>query len=437
MRLKTPEKVRKLQRTFYAKAKEEPNYRFYLLYDKVYREDIVAFAYRRCKANGGVAGVDGQTFGDIETYGRQRWLRELAEELREKRYRPQPVRRVRIEKENGGERPLGIPTIKDRVVQMAAVLVIEPIFEADLEPEQYGYRPKRSAQDAVRKVHQLLNRGYREVVDADLSSYFDTIPHRELMKCVARRISDRHLLRLIKMWLKAPVQEEKGEKGGGRHRREKGTPQGAPLSPLLANLYFRRLVLAWKKLGLQQKLDAYIVNYADDFVICCGRKAEEALKRAQAILRCMKVILNEEKTRIRRIPEESFDFLGYTIGQCYSTQTGKPYIGTRPSKKRISRLCREISEATQPKWLFLAESVLVTALNRKLEGWANYFYLGPVSKAYRAVDTHARYRLRQWLRRKHKARQKGKTHFPDEYLYAKLGLVQLERRTRNLPWAKA
>ncbi len=436
MRLRTPEKVRKLQRTFYAKAKEEPSYRFYLLYDKVYREDILAFAYRCCQANGGAAGVDGQSFEEIEEYGRERWLRELAQELREKRYRAQPVRRVWIEKADGGKRPLGIPTVKDRVTQMAVLLVIEPIFEADLEPEQYGYRPKRQAQEAVQRVHQLLNRGYREVVDADLSSYFDTIPHAELMKCVARRISDRHLLRLIKRWLKAPVQEEKkGDGGGGQHG--KGTPQGAPLSPLLANLYIRRMILGWKQLGFQERLEAINVNYADDFVMCCRGSAESALEAMRKILEVMKLKLNEEKTQIRRVPAESFDFLGYTLGRCYSAQTGRAYIGTRPSKKRIRRLCGEISEATRPRWVFLEEEELVAALNRKLVGWANYFCLGPVSQAYRAVDSHTRHRLRQWLRRKHAARRKGKTHFPDEYLYDTLGLVRLAARTRDLPWANA
>lgn len=432
MGLRTPPKVRKLQRTLYAKAKEEPGYRFYLLYDKIYREDVLELAYRKSRANGGAPGVDGRSFGQIEKRGRERWLRELAQELREKRYRAQPVRRVWIEKEDGGRRPLGIPTIKDRVVQMAAVLVLGPIFEADFEPEQYGYRPKRRAQDAVVKVHELLRRGHREVVDADLSGYFDAIPHRELIKSVARRISDKHVLKLIKRWLKAPVREEdrKGPDGTG-------TPQGSPLSPLLANLYMRRLVLAWKKLGFQQRYQAHLVNYADDFVVCCRRNGEQALEAAQAILRVMKVRLNERKTQLRRAPDESFDFLGYTIGRCYSAKTGRCYIGTRPSKARIRRFCRQISEATRPTGSHRSESEMVETLNRMLRGWANYFQLGPVSKAYRAVDAHTRERLRRWLRRKHKARKKGKTHFPDQHLYDRLGLVRLELRTRNLPWAKA
>ena len=232
MGLKTPEKIGKLQRTLYAKAKEQPERRFHQLYDKVWREDFLEFAYRKCKANGGAAGVDREGFEDIEARGREKWLGELARELKSKSYRPAAVRRVWIDKTNGGKRPLGVPTIKDRVVQTAAMLVIEPIFEADLQPEQHGYRPRRSAQDAVQAVHALINTGHREVVDADLSGYFDSIPRKELMQSVARRICDRQMLKLIKMWLNTPVVEDskKGKdepKGGGK----RGTPQGSPISP--------------------------------------------------------------------------------------------------------------------------------------------------------------------------------------------------------------
>ena len=437
MSLKTPEKVRKLRRALYAKAKEEPQYRFYLLYDKVYRDDILEFAYRKCKANGGTPGVDGQSFEDIEAYGRKEWLRERAEELQSKRYRADAVRRVWIEKANGGQRPLGIPTIRDRVVQMAVVLVIEPIFEADLEPEQYGYRPGRSALDAVQKVHEHLNTGHRDVVDADLRGYFDTIPHRALLKSVARRISDRHLLKLIKGWLKAPIQEMRGPGPGQGEARGSGTPQGSPLSPLLANVSMRRLIVAWKRLGFEQRLQARMVNYADDLVICCRREAEAALRALKQIVAGLQLSLNEQKTQIRRVPGESFDFLGYTLGTCYSRQTGKSYLGTRPSKQRITRICGEISAATSSRWLLLETGQIVDQLNRKLVDWSNYFCLGPVSPAYRVVDSHTRYRLRQWLRRKHQVQSQGTNRFPDEYLYGRLQLVRLEPRTRNLPWANA
>jgi len=439
--LSTPEKVQKLQTALHAKAKGSPGYRFYVLYDKVYREDILAFSYACCKANGGAAGVDGQTFSDIETYGLDRWLGELAEELRNKTYRPQAVRRVWIPKPDGKQRPLGIPTVKDRVAQMAAVLVLSPIFEADLQPEQYAYRPGRSALDAVKAVHSLLNTGHAEVVDADLSGYFDSIPHAELMKSVARRVSDRHMLHLIKMWLEAAVEEidDRGRKRRTtRNKDEKrGTPQGAPISPLLSSLYMRRFVLGWKVLGYEKCLDAHVVNYADDFVICCRGTAAEAGQVMRHLMDRLKLTVNEAKTRVCRVPEESFEFLGYTIGPCWSSQTGKRYIGTRPSHKRINRLCRAISEATERRWMLKDAQDRVQRLNRMLTGWANYFRLGPVSKAYRVVDAHTRYRLRQWLRGKHKVPGSGISRFPDEYLYGELGLVRLELRTRNFPWAKA
>jgi group II intron reverse transcriptase/maturase len=438
--LTTPESVQKLQTTLHTKAKESPEYRFYSLYDKVYRADILAYAYECCRANGGAAGVDEQRFEDIESKGLENWLGELAKELRDKTYRPEVVRRVYIPKPNGSKRPLGIPTIRDRVAQMATVLVLEPIFEADLEPEQYAYRRERSALDAVKKVHSLLNTGHREVIDADLSGYFDNIPHAELMKSLARRISDGHLLHLIKMWLEAAVEEidERGKKRRTTRNKDegKGTPQGAPISPLLSNLYMRRFVLGWRVLGHAERLKAQIVNYADDFVICCRGTAQEAMSVMRAMMKKLRLTVNEDKTHVCRVPDESFDFLGYTIGRCWSKRTGQPYIGTRPSKKRIARICDAISEITGRRWLLMDTEERVARLNSMMIGWANYFRLGSVSKAYRAVDAHTRYRLRQWLRAKHKVRGAGTGHFPDEYLYDTLGLVELARRTRDFPWAK-
>lgn len=442
MVLGTPEGVRKLQRALHAKAKGSPGFRFYSLYDKVYREDILRFAFRCCRANGGAPGVDGEEFEDIEEYGEDRWLGELAEELRRRTYRPQAVRRVFIPKPNGKRRPLGIPTIRDRVVQTAAVLVLEPIFEADLQPEQYAYRRNRSALDAIEQVHKLLRSGHLEVIDADLRGYFDSIPHSELMKSVARRVSDRHMLHLIKLWLTSPV-EERDERGRrirttGNKDTGRGIPQGAPISPLLANIYMRRFVLGWKVLGYEERCRAHIVNYADDYVICCRRgRAEEAMAAMKWIMGRIKLEVNEEKTSRCRIPEEAFDFLGYTFGICRSFKTGRAYIGTRPSRRSLRRIIREISEATSRRWLLLDAEMVVKSLNEKLTGWAQYFKLGPVSKAYRALDMHTSFRLRRWLCGKHKRRGKGMARYPDEYLYEKLGLVRLSSLTRSFPWAKA
>ncbi len=313
MSLVPPETVWKLQKALHAKAKESPNYRFYALYDKVYRRDVLEHAYRCCRANAGAPGVDGQRFADIESYGLEQWLDELTEELRSESYRADAVRRVLIPKSDGKQRPLGIPSVKTRVVQMATVLVLGPIFEADLPSEQYAYRRRHSALDAVRHVHELLNTGHTNVIDADLSGYFDTIPHFELLKSVARRISDGRILRLIKMWLQAPVEEvdQRGKKCRTTRNKDeaRGCPQGAPVSPLLANVYMRRFLLGWKALGYEKLFRAKIVNYADDFVICCRGNAEQAMTAMRAIMQKLKLTVNEEKTHVCHVPQESFDFL--------------------------------------------------------------------------------------------------------------------------------
>ena len=442
MSLTPPESVQKLRAALHAKAKESPNYRFYALYDKVYRPDVLAYAYSCCKSNRGAAGVDGQDFDDIEAYGIQRWLGELTQELKEKRYRPEAVRRVYIPKADGKQRPLGIPTVKDRVVQTAAVIVLDAIFEADLQPEQYAYRSQRSAHGAIGQVYRLMRSGHDEVVDADLSGYFDSIPHAELMTSVSRRISDGAMLHLLKMWLEQSVEEEDEQGNPQRTTRNKdqrrGTPQGAPISPLLSNLYMRRFVLGWKVLGHQERFGAFIVNYADDFIICCRRgQAPHAMAAMRNMMGKLGLTVNEAKTRICSLPKDSFDFLGYTIGRCWSPRTGISYLGVRPSRKRIASLRMALRQLTVKARACLELGKVVSQMNRALNGWANYFCLGTVSKAYREVDSHSRTRLRQWLRRKHKLSSRATSWLPDEHLHLKLGLVCLQRRKSIHPCAKA
>ena len=440
MSLTTPESVQKLQAALHDKAKKSPDFRFYALYDKVYRKDVLTFAYACCKANGGAAGVDDQTFEDIEAYGTERWLDELTQELKSRTYQPLPVRRVYIPKPGGQQRPLGVPAIRDRTVMMAAVLVLDPIFEADLQPEQYAYRRGRSALDAVRHVHKLINTGHGEIVDADLAGYFDSLPHSELLKSVARRVVDGAMLHLIKMWLKAPAEEtdDRGTKHRSTRNRDvgRGTPQGSPISPLLSNLYMRRFVLGWKKLGHEKRLGAYIVNYADDLVICCRGRAEEALVTMRVMMTKLKLTVNETKTRVAKLPEEKFDFLGYTFGRCYSPKTGRAFLGTTPAKKRVIRICQAISSETGRNKILLDHKTVVTKLNQMMNGWANYFCLGPVSKAYRAVDQHARGRLRQWLRAKHKSSKASTGNLSIECLHDRFGLIRLTQRTSGFSWAK-
>ena len=436
--LSTPNSVQKLQTALHAKAKAEPGYRFYALYDKISREDILAHAYAQCRSNKGAPGVDGQDFEDVEAYGVQRWLGELALALRQETYQPEPIRRVFIPKANGKLRPLGISTLRDRVCMTAAMLVLEPIFEADLPSELYAYRPGRNAQQAVVEVEERLFRGHPEVVDADLADYFGSIPHTELLKSVTRRIVDRRALHLIKMWLDCPVEEtdDRGRKTRTTEARDKrrGIPQGSPISPLLANIYMRRFVMGWKMFGFGTRL----VTYADDLVILCrSGKAEEALQRLREIMGKLKLTVNEEKTRICKVPEGEFDFLGYTFGRMYSARTGQARIGYRPSKKSIKRAVEKVHALTDRSGTWQETTKLVGKLNRTLRGWANYFQVGTINKAYRALDNYAAMRLRRWLRFKHKVRRSKGGSYPLSQLYEQFELVRLSRLGHDVPWTKA
>ena len=423
--------VEKLQSSLQAKAKSERSFRFYSLWDKIYREDVLREAYRRSRANAGAPGVDGVDFEAIETAGLDRWLQALQEELRSKRYAPQPLLRVWIPKRNGGQRPLSIPTVKDRVVQTAAVLVLGPIFEADLAPQQYGFRPGLDAKMAVRKVYfHITQHGRREVVDADLSDYFTTIPHGPLLRCVSRRVADGQVLSIIKRWLTVPVWE-RARRGAilcatEARDRKRGTPQGGTASPLLANLYFRRFLLAWYTHGHSRRLDAQVVNYADDLVICCrpGNGAE-ALAVMRRLMERLGLTVNDRKTRLARVPEESFDFLGYTVGQFYG-YGGRAFIGTEPSRKSLRRIIERIHDETTPRWNLETAEKRVAALNALLRGWSGYFDQGRVIRAYRVIQKYTASRLRRWMvRRQGKRGTTGYRQYPYEYLYETLGLYKL------------
>jgi group II intron reverse transcriptase/maturase len=440
--LPTPlDSVQTLQKALQAKAKREAAAKFYSLWDKVCRVDVLLEAYWRCRANRGAPGVDGESFEAIEDNDMWIWLQRLRQELCTKQYRCAPLRRVWIPKANGGQRPLGIPCIRDRVVQMAVLLVIGPIFEEDLSPRQYGFRAGMDAKMALRRIHyDITEGGAVEVVDADLADYFNTIPHGDLMRCVARRISDGAVLAVIRQWLEAPVLERTS---GGELRTtvardtHRGTPQGGVISPLLANLYFRRFMLAWYQGGYAQRFRANVVNYADDFVILCRRgTGEAALSAMRHLMQRLGLTVNEQKTRLVKLPEERFDFLGYTVGRFFG-RDGRPYWGTGISKKSLKRLRKRIHEETSSRWNCKPIASRIDELNPILRGWANYFSQGPVRHVYMHIDQYVARRLRIWLRRRSGKRGTGYRQYSDQYLYQTLGLIRLLPPARDRSNAKA
>ena len=430
--LTTPDVIRTLQRKLYTKAKQEPAYRFYALYDKVWRTDILMFAYRLVRANQGSPGVDGTNFEDIEQQiGIDKFLSELAQDLKGKTYQPSPVRRVMIPKADGSQRPLGIPTIRDRVAQMAVKLVIEPIFEADFCPNSYGFRPKKSAHDAVDEIANALHQGYTNVIDADLSKYFDSIPHAELLAVVAERIVDSAILHVIKLWLKAPVigEDEDGTRknvGGGKAN-SRGTPQGGVISPLLSNCYLHLLDRIWEKHQLRWKLKARLVRYADDFVVLCAGKVDAPMNTVRHVLDRLGLTLNETKTRIVDARQESFNFLGFAIRVSKSWQTGKSFTHICPAPKSFAKIKDRITQLTARERTPIPLEDIVGSMNATLRGWANYFHYRNSSKVLDKVRNHAEQRLRTHLMKRHKVKDRGTgiSRFQSQQLYTKYGLYKV------------
>jgi RNA-directed DNA polymerase len=430
--LTTPEKIRTLQRKLYRKAKQEPAYRFHALYDKVYRADILSHAYNLVRANKGSAGIDGVSFEAIEEKeGVTALIAELADTLRNKTYKPDSVKRVMIPKSDGSKRPLGIPTIRDRVAQMAAKLVIEPIFEADFCETSYGFRPKKSAHDAVDDVAYAMNTGYTEVIDADISKYFDAIPHANLMAVVAERICDGAVLHLIQMWLKAPVMavDKDGTKrniGGGKGNR-KGTPQGGVISPLLANLYLHILDRIWERRHLQQRQGARIVRYADDIVILCRRNTDKTMAVLRQILERLGLTLNEAKTKSVNVYEGKFDFLGFTIWMGKGRKTGKSYPHVQPSKKSLQTIKDRVTSLTKRERTIMPPEWVVNEVNATVRGWVGYFHYRNCSQVLGQVRNHIEQRLITHLRKRHKVRDRktGYAKFPNRTLYATYNLYKV------------
>jgi len=417
--LPSTEWLREFQKKLHAKAKAEPKFRFYSLYDKTYRMEVLEEAYRKAKANGGAGGVDGETFDDVEKKGTAVYLAELQLEMKERRYEPQPVRRVYIPKPNGKQRPLGIPTIRDRIVQTAFLLILEPIFEADFADSSYGFRPEKSAHDAVREIYKYLNWGCTEVYDVDLEQYFDTVDHGKLMKLVARRISDAQILHVIKQWLSCGYVED------DQHRQTtQGTPQGGVISPLLANIYLNPVDQAFERerLGNISKGSIHLVRYADDMVILAQKNLERGTTLLHHYLERLGLRLNKEKTRRLRLDiGASVDFLGFRFHNVRSRKNGSRLMLVYPSARSQTRFRATVRNYVHHS-IPLRVKDQVQNLNRFLRGWMGYFRLGHGSAVFRKLAQYIILRVRHVIWRRKGRRGYGFGKLTSEYLYGQLGL---------------
>ncbi len=409
--INTLEKVRVFQRKLYLSAKADPKRKYGVLYDKLYRKDVLELAWHNVKSNRGAAGIDDQTIRDVEEYGAPKLLEELGDTLRKKKYRPLPVRRVYIPKPDGRQRPLGIPAVKDRIVQAATKIVIEPIFEAGFAPFSYGFRPKKSAEDALKDIYKYINFGCQWVVDADLKAYFDTIPHDKLIKLVMLRVTDKSVIKLLKLWLKAGVMEDDTLK-----QSLLGTPQGGVISPLLANIYLNALDQLWVKQNYGGKAhDAHLVRYADDFVILCAKNPQRYFEIAKQRLARLDLVINEDKTKIKHA-KEGFRFLGHTFILAPSRKTGKLRCYYYPSEKAMGSIKSKVKAiVTSSQHKALPE--VVSLLNPVLRGWGNYYRTGNAKERFADIDTYVMNTLTIMLRKKHQSRAKGWRDHPPSWYY--------------------
>ncbi|SET70507.1 group II intron reverse transcriptase/maturase [Nitrosomonas marina] len=424
------ESVSVFQRKLYLKAKRQPTFRFYSLYDKVYRSDVLQRAYDLVRQNQGSPGIDGETFEAIEAgIGKLAYCHAIQASLKARTYRAMPVKRVEIPKPNGETRPLGIPCIKDRIVQMAAKLIIEPIFEADFSTNSYGFRPKRTAHQAMDAIKEGLLKGHVHVIDADLSKYFDTIPHHKLLRTVAERVVDSRILSLLKQWLKVPV--VKADRGtdkiiGGRKSRA-GTPQGGVISPLLANIYLNILDRIWDRHQLAAKYKARLVRYADDMVVLCARGTSKPYAILQHVLGKLDLKLNDDKTQIRDARKETFGFLGFNISFVTGRQPDKHFPLVEPSDKAIQTIKQKIKYYTRREMIPVPINIIVGKLNQTARGWSNYFYYGHGHRKLKSIKYYMESSLRSQLRYRHKVRNHGAAfrRFPSRYIYDDLKLYKM------------